>query len=426
MNVGTLETREQRARRRQHSSGWRSACITSTGFACWRCCCSFRSTRRASSTSDDPFYVKSGHDSRMPMNLHARLHQRGTCRCCSCWRGPRPLRAAASAAAGHVLGASGSCGWGSRSSSASSCIIPPQTWVGARSTPGTRARSWQYITSGEFLELQRQDGGDYYGGFGIGHLWFILFLLLVSLRRAAAVRLGPGRARRRLPERLLPPPRPPRVVAAGHGPLLWFGEGMPDLIGVGFVYYLVLFVLGYLVVSDDAFVKSAERFHLPALGARRALGRIVVAQRQSPRLAARPVVAAVRAVILGMLASGRCWSGCSAGGGTTSTAVGRSSHLVEGSLPGLHPAPDGDRGGRLLHRRLGGVGAAAVGRAAGRVRGVTFALYEGVRRWSVTRFLFGMRPRSGGPARWARLDRRASSRAKPTPAAHWAPAARSR
>ncbi len=29
---------------------------------------------------------------------------------------------------------------------------------------------------------------------------------------------------------------------------------------------------------------------------------------------------------------------------------------------------------------------------------VTFALYEGVRRWSVTRFLFGMRPKKRRPA----------------------------
>ena len=34
-----------------------------------------------------------------------------------------------------------------------------------------------------------------------------------------------------------------------------------------------------------------------------------------------------------------------------------------------------------------------MGRAAGSAVAVTFGLYEGVRRWSVTRFLFGMRPK---------------------------------
>ena len=47
--------------------------------------------------------------------------------------------------------------------------------------------------------------------------------------------------------------------------LLWFGDALPDPTGLGFFYYLVFFVLGYLVVCDPEFMTAAERFRLPAL-----------------------------------------------------------------------------------------------------------------------------------------------------------------
>ena len=40
---------------------------------------------------------------------------------------------------------------------------------------------------------------------------------------------------------------------------------MPDLFGKRAIYYLVLFVLGFIVVADDAFTESAERHRFVAL-----------------------------------------------------------------------------------------------------------------------------------------------------------------
>ena len=60
-------------------------------------------------------------------------------------------------------------------------LIPPQTWYGARFNSGYQESFWHYLVSGDFLQWNIQDGGDYFGGFGFGHLWFIFVLLLVAV-----------------------------------------------------------------------------------------------------------------------------------------------------------------------------------------------------------------------------------------------------
>ena len=62
--------------------------------------------------------------------------------------------------------------------------------------------------------------------------------------------------------------------------LMLVGEALPDPAARLF-YYLVFFVLGYLVVCDAAFIKSAERYRLPALALGVGLCRVVVAQRRT-------------------------------------------------------------------------------------------------------------------------------------------------
>ena len=48
-------------------------------------------------------------------------------------------------------------------------LIPPQTWYGGRFNSGYTPSFWHYLVSGDFLKWNIKDGGDYYGGFGIGH-----------------------------------------------------------------------------------------------------------------------------------------------------------------------------------------------------------------------------------------------------------------
>ena len=60
-------------------------------------------------------------------------------------------------------------------------LIPVQTWYGARFNSGYTESFWHYLVSGDFLRWNIQEGGDYFGGFGFGHLWFIFVLLLVAV-----------------------------------------------------------------------------------------------------------------------------------------------------------------------------------------------------------------------------------------------------
>ena len=60
-------------------------------------------------------------------------------------------------------------------------LIPPQTWYGGRFNSGYGASLFHYIVSGDFLKWNIKNGGDYYGGFGIGHLWFIIILFLLAI-----------------------------------------------------------------------------------------------------------------------------------------------------------------------------------------------------------------------------------------------------
>ncbi len=142
-------------------------------------------------------------------------------------------------------------------------LIPPQTWYGARFNSGYTDSYWHYLSSGDFLEWNIQDGGDYYGGFGIGQLWFILWLLLISLILLPlvvwAVRGSASGWVERLSRRLSHP-------AWWLAPVvfLFVGEAAPEQVGKPSVLYAFVFLLGVLVVSDSKFPDAAERFRFPA------------------------------------------------------------------------------------------------------------------------------------------------------------------
>jgi glucans biosynthesis protein C len=143
-------------------------------------------------------------------------------------------------------------------------IIPPQTWIGAQFNSAYSGSFLTYITSGDFLVWNIRNGGDYYGGFGVGHLWFVLWLFMVSLlalplmlwSRGDRGRAWMDRWARRLAKPawwLLPPA------------LIWLGDGLPDLAGKNPFYYLAFFVLGALAFADESFGDAAERFWAAAL-----------------------------------------------------------------------------------------------------------------------------------------------------------------
>jgi peptidoglycan/LPS O-acetylase OafA/YrhL len=142
-------------------------------------------------------------------------------------------------------------------------LIPPQTWFGARFNSGNTDSFWHYVSSGDFLKWNIQEAGDYFGGFGTGQLWFILWLFLISLvLLPLVVWAARGRAAagtRRVSRRLSPPAWWLVPVI-----LLFLGGAAPEQVGQPTVLYILVFLLGFLVVCDPRFAERAERFRFPA------------------------------------------------------------------------------------------------------------------------------------------------------------------
>ena len=271
-------------------------------------------------------------------------------------------------------------------------LIPPQTWYGGRYNSGYAGSFLHYIASGDFLQWHIRNGGDFYGG-SASATSFIMVLLLLSVialplftwgrKRRGAVLLAGFSRRLAHPTGWLWPPCSS-----------WWALPCPAPAWPQVAYYLVFFVLGYVVVCDGEFMQRAERYRLPALtlGLVLATWWTLAGDRLHDSLPGGSPFAgplfflrclAAWLVIVGLLGCGRRY-------------LDRPSrllaYLAEGSYPvyilqqtvivvaafyivGLHVAEPLQWLALLIVSVAG-----------------TFALYEGVRRLPVTRFLFGMRP----------------------------------
>lgn len=270
-------------------------------------------------------------------------------------------------------------------------LIPVQTWYGARFNSGYKDSFWHYLVSGDFLQWNIQGGGDYYGGFGFGHLWFIFVLLLVAvIALPLLASRGRGGALLQRLSGLLAHPAGWLLAAL----LIMLGAAVPDPTGaLAPFYYLVFFVLGFAAVRAPAFMASAERYRLPALSIGAALAAWWVLSGSlrdalpdpSLQLTGLNLLGALATwlVIVGLLGYGRRYLN------RESAAL---AYLGEASYPVY-----------LLHQTVIVIAAFYVVDLAAAeplqwltllvvsVAG-TFALYEGVRRTRVTRFVFGMKP----------------------------------
>jgi len=143
-------------------------------------------------------------------------------------------------------------------------LIPPQTWIGGRFNSGYTGSFLHYLTSTDFLVFNIRDGGDYYGGFGIGQLWFVLWLFMISM--VALPLLAWGRSERGTAAlgrfaRLLAKPQGWLLAAF----IILVGEVLPDPVGIPPFYYLAFFMLGYAIMFDASVIQIAERIRWPAL-----------------------------------------------------------------------------------------------------------------------------------------------------------------
>ena len=274
-------------------------------------------------------------------------------------------------------------------------IITPQTWIGGIFNSGYTGSFAHYIASGDFFVWNIKNGGDFYGGFGIGHLWFILWLFAVSLLALPALlwsRTDKGAARFGSWARRLAKPvwwlLPPIVI--------FLGDALPDAVGKNPFYYLAFFLLGAVVISDEAFADSAARWWAPALAAGVVLTAAYVATGDARNALPDPSAPLALVnylgflgswlVIVGILGAGKRWLD------HTSPAL---AYLAEGSYPVyiLHQTVI-----VLLAFVIVTIPMAWPAQAAllfGASVAVTFTLYEGARRVGPLRLALGMKPRPG-------------------------------
>jgi peptidoglycan/LPS O-acetylase OafA/YrhL len=142
-------------------------------------------------------------------------------------------------------------------------LIPPQSYLGLLSHGGSAPGFFQWLP--DFFHLNGDDMDGYFiGGHTWGHLWFIVHLffysllvlpVLLFLRRGMGTRVVDLLAR----------------AASIRGVILLFALALvpalsvPDIAGGNPAFYIAIFLLGYLMVSDARFEAAIDRHKLVAL-----------------------------------------------------------------------------------------------------------------------------------------------------------------
>jgi glucan biosynthesis protein C len=138
-------------------------------------------------------------------------------------------------------------------------LIPPQQYVGMLTNTDAE-RSWweQYV----YFWTHWENPDNYVGWWSPGHLWFILFLFVYSMIALALflwLRRGSGR---RVIDWFARACRVPAVVIVVPTLFLLADKAfdpMDDISGQTPLGFLILFVLGFVMVSDDRITASVDR-----------------------------------------------------------------------------------------------------------------------------------------------------------------------
>jgi glucan biosynthesis protein C len=142
-------------------------------------------------------------------------------------------------------------------------IVSPQTYVGALTYGEFAGSFFQYFP--RFFQIGATgDLSGYMGGFTPGHLWFILFLFLISLMVLPLLLYFRRESGQRLLDWLAAFFSRPGLIFLWAIPLI-LALPLPDIGGKNFFYYLILFVYGYVLMADARFEEALDRYKVPAL-----------------------------------------------------------------------------------------------------------------------------------------------------------------
>jgi len=136
-------------------------------------------------------------------------------------------------------------------------LVPAQTYFAERFHNGYTGG---YLTQYRLFFTKFGDLSGYTGGFTVGHLWFLLYLFIISLLALPLMRLflnGKLFKRRSTPSFLL-------ILSLFLVPLA--GSAVLDIGGKSLAEYFLLFLLGFFLFGSDETIDRLERYRLP-LGA---------------------------------------------------------------------------------------------------------------------------------------------------------------
>ncbi len=133
-------------------------------------------------------------------------------------------------------------------------IVPPQGYI-ARLEGGFTGNYLQFL--GQYFP-NFSDLSGYTGYFTPAHLWFILYLFVIS-----AALLPLLRKMRKHPEKLRWAAKP-WVLLLGFLPVALM-EALPDIGGKNLFYYAMLFLLGAVIATSGTFMDTLRRLRWPLL-----------------------------------------------------------------------------------------------------------------------------------------------------------------
>jgi glucans biosynthesis protein C len=139
-------------------------------------------------------------------------------------------------------------------------LIPPQSYIGLISHSDSSISFLDWLP--QFFILRKEDMDGYFmGGHTWGHLWFILHLFVYSIVAAPLFKYFRGASGKKLIDKLALVFTRPGIIYT-IPVILAILRSLPEVAGGNPVYYITLFICGYLMMSDKRFSDTADKHKL--------------------------------------------------------------------------------------------------------------------------------------------------------------------
>jgi peptidoglycan/LPS O-acetylase OafA/YrhL len=143
-------------------------------------------------------------------------------------------------------------------------IIPPLSYLGLLNHSDYSQSFIAWFPS--FFQLQTADlNGFFMGGLTTGHLWFILHLLVYSLIALPLFLYFNRASGRRWTERIAGTLMKPAVLFLLFPVLLALISRFPWVLGGNPLFYITFFIVGFILMSNQRLMDQIDRYRLPLL-----------------------------------------------------------------------------------------------------------------------------------------------------------------